>query len=77
MKRKRNSLAQDMLGLGTASMAISAGSMMAAVPALKAPAGIKESFSVAGSLMPVATVGVMGKHIIGQMRGIRYKRRRH
>lgn len=52
------------------------GSMIAGVPALQAPAGIKASFVTAGSLMPVATIGVMGKHIIGQVEGLKKKKYR-
>ena len=75
-RKKKKTLTQDLLGLGGASMTIGMGSMMMGVPALQAPAGLKASFVTAGSLMPVATIGVMGKHIIGQVEGLKKKRYR-
>lgn len=73
VKRKKKTLSQDLLGLGGASMTIGMGSMMMGVPALNAPAGLKASFGTAASLMPIMTVGVMGKHILGGIEGITKK----
>ena len=76
MVKRRRTLNEDLLGLGRASMTIGMGSMMVGVPVLQAPPGIKASFITAGSLMPVATIGMMGKHIIGQFESLKKKKYR-
>ncbi len=75
VKRKKKTLHEDLLGLGRASLTIGMGSMMMGVPALNAPAGLKASFVTAASLMPIATIGVMGKHILGGIEGITKKKK--
>ena len=76
VKRKKKTLSEDLLGLGRASMTIGMGSMMMGVPALNAPAGLKASFVTGASMMPIMTVGVMGKHILGGIESITKKKKR-
>ena len=70
-KRNRNTLNEDLIGLGSSSLIIGTGSMMMGVPGLNAPAGLKQAFPVAASFMPIASIGMMGKHLINMTKKIK------
>jgi len=79
MARKKNRIMEmnrDLLGLGKTSVIIPAGSSLVGIPALQAPAGIRQSFPIAASFMPVATIATMGKHTIGMIKDISKPRKR-
>jgi hypothetical protein len=78
MKKKNHirEMNRDLLGLGKSSMIISSGSLLVGVPALQAPAGIRQSFPLAASFMPVGTLATMGKHTIGMIQDINKPRKK-
>lgn len=75
MKRK-NSLNSNLIGLAGTGMILSSGSMMAGIPALNAPAGIKESFVTGASFMPAMTAITMTGGMLNQIKGLNQVTRR-
>ena len=79
MPKRKNRIIEmnkDLLGLSKSSLIISSGSLLTGVPALQAPAGIRHAFTDAASFMPIASIGVMGKHTIGMIEDISKPRKR-